>query len=119
MKVQKGFTLIEMMVVVAIIGILAAISLQGYTQYMARAASRACMAEAKAFVTQLSLAQANSSAYPAFSILSACRQDVAETTPSGGQIDANTTAFKLFPKAPGLGNTSCTVQTLVCTMTGF
>lgn len=53
---QAGFTLIELMIVVAIIGLLAAIAIPSYTIFTARAKDNACLGEAKAYSNHIYLA---------------------------------------------------------------
>ncbi|WP_318483197.1 pilin [Photobacterium leiognathi] len=55
MKKQQGFTLIELMIVVAIIGILSAIAVPAYSNYTVKSKVVASLAEAGSYKTAVAL----------------------------------------------------------------
>ncbi|ADC62127.1 pilin [Allochromatium vinosum] len=71
-KHQQGFTLIELMIVVAIIGILAALALPAYTDYTVRAKVAECVGIISACKTSVSDYYASMNALPADETAAGC-----------------------------------------------
>ncbi len=80
-QLQKGFTLVEMMIVVVIIGLLAAIATPLYTQYISKAQQSACLSEVKSYSNQVSsiLNDQEETTIPTASTISAC-QSITDAT---------------------------------------
>ncbi|MCO8102113.1 pilin [Acinetobacter indicus] len=98
MNAQKGFTLIELMIVVAIIGILAAIAIPAYQNYTAKSQVAAGLAE-------ISPAKTNAEAKLAEGVSAT----ITTASALGVSTSGRCTALAVSVAADGTSNITCTL----------
>lgn len=99
------------MIVIAIIGLLAAIALPAYQAYVIRSSDRACLAEVKAYAG-FALASLYANEVPGIPITNAASACKAIDAVTDFDVDINAT-----PRYPGSGHIVCDMNTGQCTLT--